>query len=214
MAQDHSANWDIPDFEWRGPDGSPSGIDGLRAASAKVWPRVLAFARKELTGKLAAGERKALTLEVWGDTLVSVAETLKRHRGKGAIRDLEGYLFGTFKHRLNRELIKEEKLSEVIESVGSTSEMERLDSVKDEDWEPNLEKDLLVQELLRRMDDWMRNVYMDLRFGFKWKDIAKRLGMTQQQVKMRFRRNFERLLREIEGENRGEEEPGDGNDET
>jgi len=29
------------------------------------------------------------------------------------------------------------------------------------------------------------------------------LGMTEQQVKMRFRRNIDKLRREIEGENRG-----------
>ncbi|MGD0221501.1 MAG: hypothetical protein ABSF71_04125, partial [Terriglobia bacterium] len=105
MAQDYSASWDLPDFPgWRG-DQSNGDTDGLRTASAKVWPRISAFARKELANKVSAEERKALTLEAWGDTLVSVAETLKRHRGKDTIRDLEGFLFGTFQHRMNRLLI-------------------------------------------------------------------------------------------------------------
>ncbi len=55
------------------------GTDGLGEASAKVWPRVLAVARRELSEKTSAEEGKALALEAWGDTLLSVAETLTHH---------------------------------------------------------------------------------------------------------------------------------------
>ena len=172
-----------------------------------MWPRVSAFARKELADKVSAEERKALTLEAWGDTLVSVAETLKRHRGKETIRDLESFLFGTFQHRLNRLLISEKKVSEVIEYRPSTQELEALDNARDEDWEKNLQDELLIKELLRRMDEWTRSVWLELRYGFSWKKIAKHLGMTEQQVKMRFRRNIDKLRRQIEGDNPGEEPP-------
>jgi DNA-directed RNA polymerase specialized sigma24 family protein len=73
---------------------------------------------------------------------------------------------------------------------------------------------VLIRELLRRMDDWTRKVYLELRFGFKWKEIAKHFGMSQQQAKMRFRRNIEELRQEFDGENRGEELSGDANDKS
>ncbi|MGD0226791.1 MAG: hypothetical protein ABSF71_31060 [Terriglobia bacterium] len=78
-----------------------------------------------------------------------------------------------------------------------------MDNARDEDWETNLHNELLIKELLRRMDEWTRSVWIELRYGFSWKKIAKHLGMTEQQVKMRFRRNIDKLRREIEGENRG-----------
>lgn len=207
MSQDFSASWDLRDFPgWRA-DRSSGETDELRTASAKVWPRVSAFARKELANKVSAEERKALTLEAWGDTLVSVAETLKRHRGKETIRDLESFLFGTYQHRLNRLLISEEKVSKVIEYRPSTQELEALDNARDEDWEKNLQDELLIKELLRRMDEWTRSVWLELRYGFSWKKIAKHLGMTEQQVKMRFRRNIDKLRRQIEGEDPTEDPP-------
>ena len=64
-------------------------------------------------------------------------------------------------------------------------------------------------ELLRHMDKWTRTVWMERRYGFSWQKIAKHLGMTVQQVKMRFRYNIDKLRREIAGEN-GDIAPRDG----
>ena len=57
------------------------------------------------------------------------------------------------------------------------------------------------------MDECTRSVWMELRYGFSWKKIAKHLGMTEQQVKMRFRRNIDKLRRQIEGEDPTREPP-------
>ena len=183
-----------------GADQSNGDTDGLRTASVKVWPRVSAIARKELADKVGAEERKALTLEAWEDTLLSVAETLKRHRGKDTIKDLEGFLFGTFQHRIEPGHRQGEKVCETIEFLPSTEELAELNNARDEDWARDLENDLLIKELLRRMDGWTRTVWMELRYGYSWKKIAKHLGMTVQQVKMRFRYNIEKLRRQIEDE--------------
>ena len=207
MAQDYPARWDsfsLP--HWR-LDDSGVGPDPFGEASVKVWPRVLAIARRELADKVATEERKALTLEAWEDTLLSVAETLKRHRGKDTIKDLEGFLVGTFQHRLSRAILREKGLSEAIEFLPSTEELAELKNARDEDWARNLENDLLIKEVLRRMDGWTRTVWMELRYGYSWKKIAKHLGMTVQQVKMRFRYNIEKLRRQIEGEDPREEPP-------
>jgi DNA-directed RNA polymerase specialized sigma24 family protein len=207
MAQDYPARWDLVSLpHWRS-DESGDGTDPLGEASVKVWPRVLAIARRELADKVGAEERKALTLEAWEDTLLSVAETLKRHRGKDTIKDLEGFLVGTFQHRLNRAIVREKDLAETIEFLPSTEELAELKNARDEDWARDLDNDLLIKELLRRMDGWTRTVWMELRYGYSWKKIAKHLGMTVQQVKMRFRYNIEKLRRQIEGENPREEPP-------
>ena len=86
MAQDYSARFDGLDFPpWRA-DVPGDGIDALGVASAKVWPQILSVARRELGDAVDAEERRAPTIEAWEDTLLSVAETLKRHRGKESHR--------------------------------------------------------------------------------------------------------------------------------
>ena len=210
MAQDYPARWDpfsLP--HWRS-DESGDATDPLGEASVKVWPRVLGIARRELADKAGGEERKALTLEAWEDTLLSVAETLKRHRGKNTIKDLEGFLVGTFQHRLSRAIVKEKVLAETIEFLPSTEELAELNNARDEDWARDLENDLLIKELLRRMDGWTRTVWMELRYGYSWKKIAKHLGMTVQQVKMRFRYNIEKLRRQIEDEDPRKQPPDAG----
>ncbi len=212
MAQVYSARWNLIDCaSWRS-DESGDGTDGLREASAKVWPRVLAAARRELGDKIPAGDRRALTLEAWEDTLLSVAETLKRHRGKQTINDLEGFLLGTFQHRLSRIIVREKNLTEAIEFLPSTEELAELKNARDEDWARNLENELLISELLRHMDEWTRKVWMLRRYGFSWRNIAKHLGISEQQVKMRFRYNIDKLRREIDGENKGEVPSADEKD--
>ena len=102
MAQDYSARFDGLDFpQWR-PDVCGDGTDALAVASAKVWSQILSVARRELGDTFSAEVRRTLTVEAWEDTLLSVAETLKRHKGKERIRNLEAYLVGIFQHRLSR----------------------------------------------------------------------------------------------------------------
>ena len=136
----------------------------------------LAFARRELADKAGGEERKALTLEAWEDTLLSVAETLKRHRGKNTIKDLEGFLVGTFQHRLSRAIVKEKVLAQTIEFLPSTEELAELNNARDEDWARDLENDLLIKELLRRMDGWTRTVWMELRYGLFLEKDRKTFG--------------------------------------
>jgi DNA-directed RNA polymerase specialized sigma24 family protein len=92
----------------------------------------------------------------------------------------------------------------------STEELAELNNARDEDWARDLENDLLIKELLRRMDGWTRTVWMELRYGYSWKQIAKHLGMTVQQVKMRFRYNIEKLRRQIEDEDPRKQPPDAG----
>ena len=207
MAQDYPARLDLLDFPRWHADDPGDGTDALGEASAKVWPRVLSVARRELGDRVALEERRALTLEAWEDTLLSVAETLKRHRGKEAIRNLEAFLVGTFQHRLSRAIVREKNLADTIEFLPSSEDLAELKHARDEDWTRSLENHVLIKELLRRMDEWTRTVWMERRYGYSWKKIAKHLGMNEHQLKMRFRYNIEKLRRQIDGENGGATPP-------
>ena len=103
--------------------------------------------------------------------------------------------------------MEEKGLAERIEFLPTAEELAELKNARDEDWARDLDNDLLIKELLRRMDDWTRTVFMELRYGYSWKKIAKHLGMTVQQATMRFRYNIDKLRRQIEGENPEEKPP-------
>ena len=207
MAQDYSAWFDSMDFPpWRA-DVPGDGTDALGVASTKVWSQILSVARRELGDTFSAEVRRTLTVEAWEDTLLSVAETLKRHKGKERIRNLEAYLVGIFQHRLSRAIVREKNFAGTVECLPSSQDLAELRHARDEDYPANLHKQILIKELLRRMDEWTRKVWMELKGGYSWKKIAKHLGMNEHQLKMRFRYNIEKLKREIEGENGGATPP-------
>jgi DNA-directed RNA polymerase specialized sigma24 family protein len=212
MAQDFSAKWNFGDLPyWRAED--PEGLGHkLRDVSTKVWPRVLAVARRELANKFSAEEGKIITIESWEDALLSVSATLKRHEDSNTVQDLEGFLVGTFEHRLARAVLKEKSINQVIEYHASEEALEGLKSARMENWVPDLENDILINELLRRMDDWTKKVFLETRFGFKWSEIAKHMGMGQDQLKSRFRRRIQQLRRDIGGEDGGAGAFGDANE--
>jgi hypothetical protein len=165
MAEDFSAKWNFGDLlYWR--TGDSDGLaHNLREAARKVWPRVRAVARRELANKFSAEEGKTMTMESWEDALLSVSATLQRHKKMNMVQDLEGFLVGTFEHRLARAVVKEKNLSKVVEYRASEEDFENIKSARIEDWVPDLEDEILVRELLRRMDDWTRKVFLEIRFG-------------------------------------------------
>ena len=57
----------------------PQDDQGLRllAAAVRVWPKVEAFARRELSGSSLAGET-SLVWDIWEQTLLSLSNTLRR----------------------------------------------------------------------------------------------------------------------------------------
>jgi len=173
MAQDYSARFDGMDFPpW--PVGDPgNGSNALGVASAKVWSKILSVARRELGDTFSAEMRRALTIEAWEETLLSVAETLKRHKGKERIRNLEAFLVGIFQHRLSRAIVREKNFAGTVECLPSSQDLAELRHARDEDWPTNLYKQILIKELLRRMDEWTRKVWIEHKAGYSWKKIAK-----------------------------------------
>jgi len=65
-------------------------------------------------------------LEAWEYTLLSVAETLKRHKGKERIRNLEAYLVAIFQHRLSRAIVREKNFAGTVECLPSSRDLAEL----------------------------------------------------------------------------------------
>jgi RNA polymerase sigma factor (sigma-70 family) len=183
----------------QGPEGPSLAIDEqLLAAARKAWPHVLAHVRGELFDKELGPERTALAADIWDRVLRSVAKTLHRNRGhRPPISDLESYLIGVFHHRFNRLLKKEQKRDETIELVSSVLDLERFEAALDTKWAEQLEEAIAVRQITDRMDGWTKKVWQARQYGYSWKEIAKWLGITEQQAKMKFRYNLEKIRQTI-----------------
>ena len=168
-------------------------VSELAIVARRLWPGVQAHARKELTNK-TADDAIALATEVWESVLRSVAKTMRRSNGKTRqILNLEAYLFGAFHHRLNRALRKERRRREMMKHLPLSRDLERLRQAHNSRAVEDLDRSIQVKQTIENMDDWTRKVWMARQAGYSWKEIAKRLRLTEPQAKLRFRYAIGRL---------------------
>jgi DNA-directed RNA polymerase specialized sigma24 family protein len=181
------------------PDGPPRAIDEeLLGAARKAWPHVLAHVRGELFDKALGPERTALAADIWDQVLRSVAKTRQRNQDhRPPISDLESYLIGVFHHRFNRVLKKEQKRAETVELVSSALDLERFEAALDTGWAEQLERAIAVRQITDRMDGWTRKVWQARQYGYSWKEISRWLDVTEQQAKMKFQYNLEKIRQNI-----------------
>lgn len=167
--------------------------DELIAVARKVWPRLRAHAITEAKNQ-SFDERVALAAEVWEKVLRSVSKTLEEcDWKKSGIANLEAYLAGAFYHRFNRALRKERRRQETIELVPSSLDLEQFPEALDMNAQPDLEHSVQVKEVIENMDDWARVVWTARQYGYSWRKIAKYMGVSEQQAKLRFQYAMRRL---------------------
>ena len=182
----------------QGPRGPLAVDEELLTAARAAWPRVLAHVRGELFDKEPGPERRALAADIWDRVLQSVAKTRQRNKDhRPPISDLESYLIGVFHHRFNRFLIQEQRRSETIELVSSVLDLERFEAALDTEWAEQLDRSIAVRQITDRMDAWTKKVWEARQYHYSWKQIATWVGMTEQQVKMKFRYNLEKIRQSI-----------------
>ena len=183
----------------RGPGGPRLANDeALLTAARAAWPRVLAHVRGELFDKELGPERTAMAADIWDRVLQSVAKTRQRNKDhRPPISDLESYLIGVFHHRFNRLLRKEQRRAETIELVSSVLDLERFEAALDTEWAEQLERSITVRQITDHMDAWTKKVWEARQYEYTWKEIASWLGITEQQAKMKFRYNLEKIRQNI-----------------
>jgi RNA polymerase sigma factor (sigma-70 family) len=168
-------------------------ISELVVVAQRLWPHIQVHAHREQSEE-NSGEALVLATEVWEGVLQSVAKTVQRaNRKNWRIKNTEAYLFGAFHHRFNRALKRERRRREIIQYLPSTGDLERLRQAHDSKVVLDLERSIQVNEAVRRMDDWTRKVWVRRQYGYSWKEIAVHLGLTEPQVKLRFRYAIGRL---------------------
>lgn len=194
-----------PYGEWvlfaREPDagGPPLPVDQeLLAAARKAWPHVVAHARHTLLNSDSGRERAAFASEIWDSVLLSVAKTRRRNKNlRSPIMDLESYLIGTFHHRFNRELKKEQKRAEKFEAFSSVLDLEQFEAATDAEWVEQLIRSIAANQITDLMNPWMKKVWNGFQCCYSWKAIAAWLGITESQARMKFYYGLQKIRQSI-----------------
>ena len=195
--------WVLSDFLANAEAWDQDDIGELAIAARRLWPRVQAHARKELTNK-TSDDTMVLATDVWEAVLRSVAKTMRRSNGKGRpILNLEAYLFGAFHHRFNRALRQERRRREMVEYLPLGRDLERLRHAHDSKAVSDLDRSIQVKQTIENMDEWTRTVWMARQAGYSWKEIAEYLRLTEPQAKLRFRYALGRLRARLGNAARG-----------
>jgi DNA-directed RNA polymerase specialized sigma24 family protein len=185
-----------------GPEWVLSGVNArsdsaaeseLLKAARSAWPKALAHIRK-VQSQDPFDDEGVLVTEIWEDVLQSVSGTLDRMNGRrGEIGDLEAYLLESFYHRLSRAIEKEQRREQTIHFVSSFQELDVLGSANRAEKEHDIEGSLHAKEIVQRMDDWSRKVWVAREYGYSWKEIGRTLGIPALSVMLRFRRRMKIL---------------------
>ena len=181
--------------------GTPHPVDEqLLAAARATWPRVLAHTKRELDQKNLGTEAEGVAGEVWEAVLKAVSRALRRKADfTSSIENLESYLFAAFHHRLNRVLKREQKRRDTIKVVASTVEFEWVEGAQDTDWVSELDRAITVRQIVAHMDEWTKRVWQARQYGYSWKDISKRLDVSEQAAKKRFQYGLEKTREKLLG---------------
>ena len=178
----------------------PSAPDEeLLLAARAAWPHALAQAQKEFNAARLGSDGAAFAVQVWERLLRSVSKT--RHRNpdhRPPILDLENYLIGAFRHRFTRVLMREQKRAETVELVSSI-DLERIETAKNGEWADELERAITVKQITNWMDPWTKKVWQARQYGFSWKEISSRLGVTEDQARKKFEYGIEKTRQRIVG---------------
>ena len=108
---------------------------------------------------------------------------------RALIRDLPAYLFQTYKRLVLAELEKQ--------NARNTRQLDSADLQRLPIDAGDIERDILIQELVGRLDSWSRNVFEALLLGYSFGEIGGALGRNPHVVRNRFRLAIRKLAGRI-----------------
>jgi DNA-directed RNA polymerase specialized sigma24 family protein len=156
-----------------------------------VESSVLSVAQEIAPRAVSFGERllgdPALALTLFEEVAAAVSRTLKEKlaSGRPGIRDMRGYLFRAYLRRINVE-------TKSTFAIKKASE-ELWDKNTGRPDESDIERRILLKEVLESCDTLTREIlYLRLE-GCSWKEIEKRCGIPLNAASLRFSKALRRL---------------------
>jgi DNA-directed RNA polymerase specialized sigma24 family protein len=186
-SSDPGPEWIISNLR---PSGSTDGStqEELVHSAKRVWPQIQSQANRELGIKQRDPENATLAAEVWEGVLESIARSLHRLRTSCAeIVNMDSYLIGAFRHRFSRACRRQLRRERTLQLVASADQLDVLAAKQGIGAAGDFERRVLAQEILALMDLWLRRVWTAREYGYSWREIARYLGSSEQNAKMKFR---------------------------
>lgn len=127
--------------------------------------------------------------------MLKAVANVSRRAAQGAplITNLNSYLSLTYKRLVLAKL--EEDSGHRQRERAVADELPLTDSIV-----ADVERKILVQQIIRRMDRWMREVFELLTLGYTFEEIGQSLGMASNVVRSKYQKNLMRLKKQLEGE--------------
>jgi DNA-directed RNA polymerase specialized sigma24 family protein len=151
-------------------------------AAQTLWPQVERVSRQMLHDA-AAGQRQLMK--------ACALVTRKRTSDSRTITNLPAYLYRTWQRLVLAELEKENGHRQ-MEAARLAATVEHLTLSTEE-----LERRILLQEIVRHMDSWTRRIFEFLTLGFSYEEIAAELGGNGHAVRVKYDRQLKRLAQQL-----------------
>ena len=152
------------------------------AAAVALWPRAERYALQTLRDA-ATGQRLLMK--------ACALVTRRRHAQAAEIANLSAYLYRTWQRLLLDELEKENghrRLAENLLAADAHMPGHSADA---------LDRRILLQQIVRHMDDWARRVFEYLTLGFTYDEIARELGGNGHAIRIKFDRQIQALSKRL-----------------
>jgi DNA-directed RNA polymerase specialized sigma24 family protein len=162
-----------------------------------LWRQAESFARSKL-GDEANGLR----------LLLKAAAQVSRLRAQqpDQITNLTAYLQQTYKRLVLAELEKENGHRQREEELAR--ELSSLLCSPSEE----LDRKILIQQLVRRMDEWTRQVFEWLALGHSFEEIGRALGRSPHATRNKYHERLKRLMQQIAAETEAAEKARPGSE--
>jgi hypothetical protein len=162
----------------------PIEVDVHRAAG-DLWPQAEAYSLTVLQD-VQIGQRLLLK---------AAAGVSRIYREKPAdILNLKAYLYRTFK-RLILAQLEYENGHRRLEAVYLSEGADVLDSVS-----TDIEQKILIQQIMRRMDEWMLEIFKLLILGHTFEEIGTKRNQKPQRLRAKFSKQLMKLKKRIQAE--------------
>jgi len=162
--------------------------------AASLWPQAANFARFALHDTEAA---HSLLMKA----AASVTHTINSAR-TDPIQNLSSYLFTSYKRLVIEEKRRQERL-ELVDPASLSEEVTWGENVVEE-----VERKILVKEIIQKMDPVMRETYEKLALGYSFREIAALRRESSSSVRMRFHRHLHQLIDKVKEEEKLLNQPG------
>jgi DNA-directed RNA polymerase specialized sigma24 family protein len=121
------------------------------------------------------------------------AALVTRRRADAPIDNLPGYIFQTYRRLLLAELETINAHREREREALDSHELSWMDGSGPED----VERNILVEQLMGLMDEWTREVFELLVIGHSYEFIAGVLGTRSNRVRSKFHKQMKRLMKQV-----------------